>query len=111
MTDPIEQRYVLLPDRVVAKCPSFRYWHHTFNAKDREVLFTIVNGIGVSTIFTGVPHRSSRPNHALVFETRVFGGPHDGKTDHHESYVDAVAGHHAMLARAAAPHIVGEQAS
>jgi hypothetical protein len=85
--------YILADDaKTPILCESAEAWvewfvsHNTELAGDRDT--------GVSTVFLGVPHC---PGNSL-WQTRVFGGPHDGFTLRYESYNEAKAGHDKTVA-------------
>lgn len=47
----------------------------------------------VSTVFLGLDHNFSARGAPLLWETMIFGGPHDGWQDRYTSRADALAGH------------------
>lgn len=54
--------------------------------------------IRVSTVFLGLDH-SFRDGPPMLFETMIFGGPHDGDARRYETWDEAEAGHAEFLAR------------
>ncbi len=56
--------------------------------------------VSVSTVFLGLNHRYVGEGDPLVFETMIFGGPHDGSQWRYTTYNAALAGHDQALARA-----------
>lgn len=47
----------------------------------------------VSTVFLGLDHRFGNDGPPILWETMIFGGPHDGYQERYSSKADAVAGH------------------
>jgi hypothetical protein len=67
--------------------------------EDRFVAKTAGAEVTVSTVFLGLDHRFSSDGPPILFETLVFGGPHDGTMDRYSTWDEAERGHVAMLAR------------
>lgn len=55
-------------------------------------------GAFVSTVFLGIDHRFLGDGPPILWETRVFGGPHDGLLRHYTRPDTARAGHREVLA-------------
>lgn len=55
-----------------------------------------VGGVGVSTVMLGLDHGWGGRG-PLLFETMIFGGPHDGYQDRYATHAEAVAGHAAAV--------------
>ena len=53
--------------------------------------------VEVSTVFLGLNHGDERGD--KWFETMVFGGPLNGEQERYETWVEAEAGHAAVIAR------------
>jgi hypothetical protein len=75
-------------------------WARWFeNVTHRTVAKTIVsNTVNVSTVFIGLDHQFGN-GPPLIFETMVFGGPHDGDMNRYSTWDEAAAGHAAMVAK------------
>ena len=58
-----------------------------------------VAGIQVSTVFLGLDHRFFGDGPPLIFETMVFGGPHDEAQERYCSWKAAEAGHKRWVAK------------
>lgn len=54
---------------------------------------TVAEGVDVSTVFLGLDHSFGMPGPPVLWETMIFGGPHDGYSDRYTSHADAMAGH------------------
>ena len=74
-------------------------WAKWFETGDRHIAKDIVGDITVSTIFLGIDH-SFGEGTPLLFETRVFGGEHDGDMDRYSTREQAEDGHIKMLNKA-----------
>jgi hypothetical protein len=59
-------------------------------------------GVRVSTVFLGLDHNFSQSGPPVLWETMIFGGPHDGHQARYTSEADARAGHAAALEMARA---------
>lgn len=57
-------------------------------------------GVRVSTIFLGLDHRFSGDGPPILFETMIFGGPHDGYQERYCTWEEAKEGHKVALAMA-----------
>ena len=79
-------------------CDDVMAWRHWMETADRRVANQRRGGVRVSTVFLGLNHNwgGGRP---LLFETMVFGGPHDENQNRYATWEEAEAGHAAMCAR------------
>lgn len=77
------------------------------NRDTRIVAKTELDGAKVSTVFIGLDHNFSSTGPAHIFETMVFGGPHDGEMNRYPTWSDAEKGHAEMVARISQPHSTG----
>jgi len=86
-------RYVLDVDgRTPVEEPDLLAWGRWMETADRHVRETMQGDNRVSTVFLGLDHQfgEGRP---ILFETMVFGGPHDGEQDRYSTWVEAAVGH------------------
>ena len=60
---------------------------------------TVADGVDVSTVFLGLDH-SFGHGAPLLWETMIFGGPHDGEQWRYSTYDEAVVGHASAVALA-----------
>jgi len=51
----------------------------------------------VSTVFLGVDQHFRNHGPPILWETKIFGGPHDGYREKYSSREAALAGHHTAL--------------
>jgi hypothetical protein len=61
------------------------------------------NGVSVSTVFLGIDHNLSGRGPPVLWETMIFGGPHDEYQERYTSSADAFKGHNAAVALAKRP--------
>lgn len=67
--------------------------------KDRVVSKDeLPGGVLVSTVFLGLDH-SFGSGPPILFETMIFGGPHDGYQERYSSWDEAEKGHKKALAK------------
>ncbi len=87
MTD----KYILVDKHPVIENNSLM-WATWMQTADRTVNKTQIGDVEVSTVFMGRDHQfgESLP---LFFETRIFGGKHDGYIDRYSTWAEAIAGH------------------
>ncbi len=65
----------------------------------RVALDTIKPGESVSTVWLGIDHRGyGDEGPPLIFETMIFGGPHDQYCDRYSTEEAALAGHDRTVA-------------
>jgi hypothetical protein len=72
-------------------------WARAFEDDMRRVAFDENGDIRVSTVFLGLDHNlyGDRPE---LFETMIFGGPHDEEQWRYATWDEAEAGHKAACA-------------
>jgi len=68
-----------------------------FENADRVVAKTVVGEAEVSTVFLGIDHNYG-DGPPVLWETMIFGGPHDQMQRRYTSRQDAVHGHNAAVA-------------
>jgi hypothetical protein len=90
--------YLLQKDRTLRRVSS-REWAHWFEADrmQRQIANHVIGGVRVSTVFLGLDHGDGT-GPPIVFETMIFGGPHNEYQERYSEYKDAVAGHWRALA-------------
>jgi len=72
---------------------------------NNRIARTKIGDTEVSTVWVGLCHN----NYRLVFETMIFGGPHNGEINRYSSELNALKGHIATVEALAAgyrPHWV-----
>lgn len=76
-------------------------WYRFFaNIDNRRVAVTKigVGDVNVSTVFLGLDHSHSGEGPPILFETSVFGGPHDGDMARYATWDAAKAGYNRIVA-------------
>lgn len=91
-------RYYVLDGRVARPVESMEQWAKAFEG-DRHVAQDTVGEIRVSTVFLGIDH-SFGDGPPLIFETMIFGGPHDQHQTRCSTYGEAERQHQEALALA-----------
>lgn len=89
----MSDKYVLVDRKPVPA--DLMEWAKFFERGDdaRRVGHTTFDGGYVSTVFLGLDHRYGAPGDPLIFETMIFGGPHDGYQERYSTWDQAEAGH------------------
>lgn len=86
--------YILGADNQIIAVDAMTWARWFENMPNRTVGYTeITSEITVSTVFLGMNHRFSSQGPPHLFETAVFGGPHDGDMWRYSSWDDAETGH------------------
>lgn len=87
-------KYILAADgKTPIVCHDLMKWARAFETMDRTVKRDTVNGVDVSTVFLGLDHSFGDGPPPILWETMIFGGPHDDYSERYASYDDAVVGH------------------
>lgn len=86
-------RYYILDGKTPVGTDDLMAWSLFFeNSAHRTVAVTQFPGGYVSTVFLGLDHNWG-PGPPLLFETMIFGGPHDEYQDRYATWDEADAGH------------------
>lgn len=92
----MSDKYILAEDgRTPIKCNDLMTWARSFENGEvgrRVKRETIGDGVEVSTVFLAIDHQFG-DGPPLLWETMIFGGPHDSYQDRYSTYDDAVVGH------------------
>ena len=72
-------------------------WAKWFGQANRTVASDFIGDVRVSTVFLGLDH-SWGNGPPLIFETMIFGGPHDQYQERYTTWEQAEAGHAKALA-------------
>lgn len=86
--------YILDGERRVVSCDDFYKFSKFMGMR---VGRSSHNGVEVSTVFLGMEHGQDELGRPILFETLVFGGPHDGMQCRYCTWEEAEAGHDALL--------------
>ena len=82
------------------ECEDLLTWAKWFETANRHVAQDERDGVRVSTVFLGLDHRFGVDGPPILFETMIFGGPHDQDQDRYSTWEEAEAGHAEMCIRA-----------
>lgn len=95
--------YILASDNTL-RAVDLHDWATWFeeNHTRRQLARSAVPHGRVSTVFLGLDHNFDPAGPPLVFETMVFGGPHDQYQRRYATYGEAMAGHAQTVAMASA---------
>lgn len=91
----MDQKYVLDGKRPVPV--DLMTWARWFEKADRKVAWDVIGDVKVSTVFLGLDHRFGDPGPPLLFETMIFGGPHDEYQERCSTWEEAEAMHSKAL--------------
>ena len=81
-------------------CADLHKWGRWFETADRHVARDKVGDVKVSTVFLGLDHRFGDKGPPLLFETMIFGGPHDGYQERYATWAEAERGHAVAVKKA-----------
>lgn len=88
----MSDRYILDDAGNPVPAPNLMTWSAQFRNPNRIIDVTRIGGVRVSTVFLGLDH-SFGHGPPLLFETMIFGGPHDQYQDRYSTRDEAIAGH------------------
>jgi hypothetical protein len=87
-------KHYVIDGGVIREEPSLLAWGRWFARADRAVAKTkLAQGVDVSTVFLGIDHGFVDGKPPVLWETMIFGGPHDGWQDRYTSVEEARKGH------------------
>jgi hypothetical protein len=80
-------------------------WGEWFERAENRLLWRddLPNGVSISTVFIGIDHNPWDRGPPVLWETKIFGGPHDQYQKRYTSSADAFKGHDAAVALAKRP--------
>lgn len=70
-------------------------WMET--AANRKIALDTIGEVKISTVFLGLDHNYSGIGEPILFETMIFGGPHDQYQDRYTTKEEALIGHQKAL--------------
>ncbi len=83
-------KYILDEQHNPVPCTSLLKWADWFEDRNnRRVAATERGGVRVSTVFLGLNHNWMVSGPPLLFETMIFGGPHDQYMDRCSTWEEA----------------------
>ena len=89
-------QYFTLDNRKAVPCDLHTWGRMMADIGSRRVAETTIGETRISTVFLGLDH-SFGHGRPLLFETMVFGGPHDGRQERYATRADAAVGHGQMI--------------
>ena len=105
-------KYKLDKDGQPVPCYNTEEWGNWFEEDDRRVALTeLPGGVRVSTVFLAFDHSfSTKPHLPILWETMIFGGPHDQYQERYTNKEQALAGHEeaVLLAKSGEVPLTGE---
>lgn len=84
--------FYILKDRVAVPATSTEEWARQLEQTDRHVGRDDISGVRISTVFLGINHQYG-DGPPLLFETMIFGGPHDQWQERCSTWAEAEAMH------------------
>ena len=97
--DAVSERYILVGQTAVPE-PDLLTWARWMETAQRRVaLAHLPDGTKVSTVFLGLDHNFMLDGPPILFETMVFGGPHDQDQERYSTWPEAEAGHAEIVKR------------
>jgi hypothetical protein len=98
-------RYYILEGRTPVRCSDLEALDRCLcDAESRRVALTHFAGVSVSTVFLCIDHNWNHDGPPILFETSIFGGPHDGWFQRYATWEEADAGHARALDMIGASH-------
>lgn len=88
MTD----KYILKGHEAVP-CNDLLEWAKTFETLDRHVGSDEIGEVRISTVFLGLDHNWFGEGPPLLFETMIFGGPHNDYQERCSTWDEALIQH------------------
>jgi len=86
------KNYILHEDGSITTTEDTLLWGRSFENTIRILANNYKDNIRVSTVFIGLDY-SFGGGPPLIFETMIFGGPHDQYTDRYSTLKEALQGH------------------
>ena len=80
--------------------PDLMKWARWFEKKERHLADDRIGDVRVSTIFLGIDHRFGDDGPPMLWETMIFGGPHNEYQERYSTKAEAEAGHRVAVALA-----------
>ena len=98
-TSRVNDTYILDDDGTPQVEPDFDRWLAWMQTHDEPLAETVVApGVLVCTRFIGLDQRRTKIGAPVLWETMIFGGPHDLHQARYTSQVAALTGHERMMA-------------
>lgn len=86
--------WYILDGHTPKKCDSILEWAAQMTDENKIVRkTTLKNDVFISTVFLGLDHSFLRTGKPILFETMIFGGPHDEFQERYSTWEEAEEGH------------------
>jgi len=72
-------------------------WAEWYETADRKLAADAIGSVKISTVFLGLNHAFD-DGPPMLYETMIFGGPHDDYQERYHNKVAALAGHDRAVA-------------
>lgn len=82
----------ILDGKTVVPCNDLMEWARWFETAERHVAIKVIGDVRVSTVFLGLDHSFGGAT-PILFETIIFGGPHDQYQERCSTWDEADAMH------------------
>ena len=89
--------YVLNDEGAPVTEPDVLKWAKWYETADRHVARDTIEEVEISTVFLGVNH-AFVDGPPVLYETMIFGGPHDQHEERYHNKVAALVGHDRAVA-------------
>lgn len=83
----------ILNGHIPVEEPDLLKWATWFETADRIVGGDLINGVHISTVFLAIDTNWGGKPNGILFETKIFGGTHDGFTNRYKTWEGAERGH------------------
>jgi hypothetical protein len=93
----MNDKYILDESGEPRPCDDSEIWGRWYASADRRVAFTQIGDVEISTVFLALDHNFGQGGLAVLWETMIFGGAHDGFRKRYTSAVAARWGHAAAV--------------
>jgi hypothetical protein len=90
--------YILDENDEPEKCDDLLKWAEWRATHDQHLLYDVVGDVEVSTVFLSVDYRHLGDGPPILWETMIFGGPHDRCMERYISKLAALQGHAHIVA-------------
>jgi hypothetical protein len=88
----------ILEDHEPVEVHDLKVWGRWMQSANRRVGDDLIGEVRVSTVFLGVDHNFCDGGPPLLFETMIFGGPHDQYQERCSTWQQAEAMHQRAIA-------------
>jgi hypothetical protein len=95
----------ILENKKPVPCDDLMTWAKWIeNPENKIVKQTMVGDVKVSTVFLGLDHNFGGGGKPILFESMIFGGPHDQDQHRYHTWDEAERGHEELVAKVKGIH-------